>query len=599
MVNYEAEIKRLQAEGAQGALYQSYIDAGMSPERAAHYAAGGNEYNDPMLSPEAAQNAAVRGNMRADRDRSVAYGERLNANVDHIMAGGGPQVRDPELLAMMEERKRRDRETTIGSPESLAKLEAGNQALIDSYKADPYTDESGRPMIDENNNVGVHYSFPTYNTDGAVRNAGTDEAYRDQYEARGIVDDPNSDHHGATFNPHTHRYNPRRKRVEKRKGAELQLRRDAQGNSPNLDMETSQEFGNVGTDALGNPTVDLPVDGVDPLVTNPDLADPTTAQEGRFNVTRSPNPYGGDDIVAANDPLNPGMVLNAADLAANNAAEAAGQGLLEAGQQAALDAAANEAEQAAERDIFLDNAAGIGGMPHLGPAMAGSPEAQAMMDTANEWSAAEAENRATAVTDPNYDPNFPDYDTFLENRFLEQNAPTDQDFGNMGLGFGLEGRSPTREGAPPIPNPSATMPMMPQGFGAEPSLPPEITEGHMPGHPGRLSPDHVDHLGPPGLSRPAQSPQAMINSMDDNQIARLRQMIPDPAMAALVIGQLMGGGANINQAQPTSSPANAMPFLRPSGMGGFQGGSIPASSQQTPPQADPRYEQLIRTMLPQ
>ena len=31
-------------------------------------------------------------------------------------------------------------------------------------------------------------------------------------------------------------------------------------------------------------------------------------------------------------------------------------------------------------------------------------------------------------------------------------------------------------------------------------------------------------------------------------------MIPDPAMAALVIGQLMGGGANINQMNPQGSP---------------------------------------------
>ena len=529
MANYESEVRRLQAEGRRDAVYQALIADGMDPEAAAHYAAGGTEWNDPRLSPEREQNARVRNRMRADDQRKIDRLEEIRAG-----AGAGPQVNNPELLDMMAAKRRRDAERTPGTPEHAEAMRNRHNRDRDRFIEDPYMDDKGRPLTDRHQDNKVIYK---HSDSGRI----TRDGVGDRHDASAFVDDPGSNHHGASFNPHTHEYDRRRKRVVKRRDVEADVFRGA-ADSPTLEgtLEPEQEFANVGMDESGNPQL-LPgeLGGLDEIggqAAEGAGVGQTREQmpDGTVKVTNE-NPYGGPPMVhyeqggfvdaatgeVTSDPrrLSPEEREAALDAQASaNAARAAAAQEEVGAHDAAL------AEEDAIRKFTEEIDRGNYGIT----------------EQLDQWNAEKAERAATAQRQ--IDAHDMALGREAENRFLEENTLTPAEIEEMSQAplwpVDLEGRGPSRvPGAPDLQDPS--IPEMPMQNIPGPGIP--DLPGELPG---------VEELE----RSPSQSPQAMINSMNDDQISRLRQMIPDPAMAALVIGQLMGSGANINQMNPQGSP---------------------------------------------
>tara|TARA_R100000152_G_C6779191_1_gene210574 strand:- start:708 stop:2723 length:2016 start_codon:yes stop_codon:yes gene_type:complete len=588
MVNYESEIRRLQAEEERDAIYQaglmlsgSGLDSGMPKELVyidregvRHYSDGslerpdGSIYNPPGEVTKSSPPKEGEGDLGAgDRSTDDIYRTTVT---NYGPTYGDVKVTNPDLLEMMEEKRRRDAERTPGTPEHAEAMRNRHNRDRDRFIEDQYMDDKGRPLMDEHQDHKVIHKHSDAGriTRKRVNPDGKEVWVEDRHDASAFVDDPSSDHHGASYNPHTHEYDRRRKRVVKRSDVGPEVFR-GEAESPKLDdiLEPEEEFGNVGMDESGNPQLltgeDNPLFGVDAIggQTAEGAAVGQTRErmpDGTIKVTNK-DPYGGPPMVHYEQG---GFVDEATGEVTSDP-----RMLSPEERDAALDAqaSANAALAAAAQEEVGAHDAALGGEDAIRKFREEIDRGNyGITEQLDQWNAEEAELAAAAQGQ--IDAHDMALGREAENRFLEENALTPAEIEEMSQAplwpVDLEGRGPSRvPGSPPIQDPS--FPQMPMQNIPGPGSPDLSAVGNMP----QPEPPRSDAIGESGIplgadpliSRPAQSPQAMINSMNDDQIARLRKMIPDPAMAALVIGQLMGSGANINQMNPQGSPMPPVP----------------------------------------
>ena len=261
------EPRELSPREREEQLRQLLKDDGMDAESAAHYAAGGTEWNDPKLEVPAGSEITPGGSMYRPHDFpsgnvNPAYGHP-NANPAHEVEHAKDQLEkvkgamggDPEFhtnpytgeIIRIPARFRRNPNT----PEKIKEREDNLQAWHESQ-------DSGDQDLDKDGNP--------YN-DGKVIAKNERTAY---------VNDPGAAHHQASFNPSKYRYNRETGRVEA-----IATQWETPGTKKDRE-EKQQEAADVGVVEEG------------PLESGADLGGEQTNPEDPFGI-----------IEAEDDALNP------------------------------------------------------------------------------------------------------------------------------------------------------------------------------------------------------------------------------------------------------------------------------------------------------
>ena len=256
---------------AENQVRELLIKDGMNPASAAHYAAGGNEWNDPQLAVPAGSEITPGGSIHRPHDFpsgnvNPAFGHP-NANPAHEVEHAKDQLEKVEGAMG-------------GDPGFHTNPLTGEIIRIpDEFRKDPNAPDKIKERADnvqawhEGQDSGQQDLDPEGNpyNDGKVISKNEGTAY---------VNDPGAAHHQASFNPRTYRYNRDTGRVEK-----IPTQWETPGTK--ADREEGQEAADVGVVEVG------PLENFDPSVDHgpvpPGANKPEERREGfQGDPTRDP-----------------------------------------------------------------------------------------------------------------------------------------------------------------------------------------------------------------------------------------------------------------------------------------------------------------------